>query len=113
MGFPDIKLLQPLADALEAKYKLAARLADHMRLGEAVRILESLGDYKNSQALLREILEIKAYADGEDEKLRRQRREREQAQARRAEADRRRRVRWAVVAALAAVVGWLLMRGLP
>ena len=71
----EAKLKAPsLADTLEAKYRLAARLADHMRLGEAIRILESLGDYKNSQVILQELQEMKSYADGEDERLRQQRR---------------------------------------
>lgn len=74
----------------EAQYQLATRLVDYMRLGEAIRILEALGDYKNSPALLKTAREIRDYADREDAKRREEeRRSREKRDAEVREADRK------------------------
>lgn len=39
-------------DTREAKYQLAGRLMDNIRYGEALRILETLGDYRDCRELL-------------------------------------------------------------
>ena len=99
--------IKPDPDALplgtqEAQYQLAIRLVDYMRLGEAIRILEALGDYKNSPALLKTAREIKAYTDSEETKLReeaRRSRERREATTRRAD-----RIWHILIQAVAAVV---------
>ena len=48
-------------DPREAKYQLAGRLVDNIRYGEALRILETLGDYRDSRELLAQVRALKAY----------------------------------------------------
>ena len=98
---------QATAEALAAKYDLASRLVDSMRFGEAIRILEGLGDYGNSRALLKEALELKAYSDVAEAEQREERRRR--AEARAAEdATRQRRQRCFMLAAMAGLALFFL-----
>lgn len=95
----------PLQDRREDRYQLAVRLADNMRLGEAVRLLESLGDYRDSRALLEEVRALKAYSDGVEAELKAERSRKEQARAQRSAKERRARIiAWVVVAALALLI---------
>ena len=57
-------------DPREAKYQLAGRLVDNIRYGEALRILETLGDYRDSRELLAQVRALKAYQDEEEQKIR-------------------------------------------
>lgn len=78
-------------DPREARYQLAERLVDNIRFGEAIRILESLGDYGNSPALLKQVRALKAYSDIEEDRLKDERRQRIRERAEREERARRRR----------------------
>ena len=99
------------SDPREMKYDLASRLYDNMRLGEAIRILEGLGNYKNSAAMLEEIRAIKAYTDDVDAKLKAEDRRKGAERAEREAALARRRRILTVGAALAAVIiGFILTR---
>ncbi|MBR1561088.1 MAG: hypothetical protein IJ646_12675 [Clostridia bacterium] len=97
------------ADAREAKYELASRLVDYMRLGEAIRILETLGDYKNSRALLKQIMEIKAYTDEMEEKRKAEDRRRIEERDRREAEQRKKRMLYAAAAGIAVVALFILI----
>ena len=93
----------PLASK-EAQYQLASRLVDHLRLGEAIRILEALGDYRDSPSLLIETRRLKAYADQEEAKRQAEwQRSKEERNAREREAERKRRKRLLIALAAAAL----------
>ena len=96
----------------EAQYQLAIRLVDYMRLGEAIRVLEALGDYRDSPSLLIETRRLKAYADQEEAKRQAEwQRSREERNAREREAERKRRKRLLIalaVAALAVCAMWTI-----
>ena len=110
MNEPAMDRIAPLKDPREMKYRLAVRLADNMQLGEAIRILEALGDYSDSRTLIEEYRSLKAYSDDAEEKLRDERSSHAQASARK-DAERRRRLRmvWAALA-VATVALWFIAR---
>ena len=73
MNEPATDRIAPLKDPREMKYRLAVRLADNMQLGEAIRILEALGDYSDSRTLLEEYRTLKACSDEAEARLRAER----------------------------------------
>ena len=81
----------PEIDPREAKYRLAERLVDNIRFGEAIRILETLGDYGNSRALLAQVREWKSYSDVEEDRLKAERKQKAEQRARQEERDKKRR----------------------
>ena len=93
----------------EAQYQLASRLVDYMRLGEAIRILEALGDYKNSPALLKEVRAIKDFADAAEEQQKEEARLSKLRQERLEAERRRRRLRILITAALCFAVAAVIL----
>lgn len=100
----------PLPDPREAKYRLAERLVDNIRFGEAIRILETLGDYGDSLALLKQVRALKAYQDDEESRLKAERRqqalERDMKEAR----DKKRRRVFYIAAAALCVLALALLK---
>ena len=97
----------PEPDPREAKYQLAGRLMDNIRYGEALRILETLGDYRNTRALLSEVRELQAYQEKEEKKLSEERRR--VIQAREEREAKERRIKRAVYIAAAVICAVLLI----
>ena len=96
--------IAPSNDPREMRYQLAIRLADNMRLGEALRILEVLGEYRDRPALLEEVRTLKSHSDAAEARLKEERRHKEQERARKEARERTGRlVVWAVVAVIAVV----------
>ena len=91
-----------LPDLREERYQLAIRLADNLWLGESIRVLEALGDYRDCPALLRQMRELKAYSD--DLEARRRAEDRRRAQERAQKEARERRTRRALIAAAVVIV---------
>ena len=110
MNEPATDRIAPLKDPREMKYRLAVRLADNMQLGEAIRILEALGDDSDSRALLEEYRTLKACSDEAEARLRAERSDHARRSARKdAEGRRRRLVVWAALA-VATVALWFIAR---
>ena len=100
---------EPRPDPREAKYQLAERLVDNICFGEAIRILESLGDYGNSRALLEQVRTYQAYQEEAEAKLQAERRQQAHDRAmKEAEANRRRRV-YCVLAATVCLIFFLIL----
>ena len=53
------RITDKLPDSREVQYQLAFQLANEMKLDAAIKLLEELGDYKNSRDLLNEIKMVK------------------------------------------------------
>lgn len=105
---PEARPSSPLGSD-EAQYQLAARLVDYMRLGEAIRILEQLGDYRNSAVLLKEVREIKAYSDAAEEARLQEIRRAKMAREQQAQAEARRHRRRFVLFIAAALLAFVLL----
>ena len=100
---------EPKPDPRQAKYELAERLVDNVRYGEAVRILEALGDYGDSKALLAQVRTYQAYQNEEEAKLKAERKRQAEERARK-EAQENKRWRIIYIAlAVAAVIGFLIL----
>lgn len=100
----------PLPDPRASKYQLAERLIDNIRFGEAIRILETLGDYGDSPALLAQVKALKAYQDMEESRLKAQRKQQALDRAEREARDARRRRIFYIVAAAACLVAMIVFR---
>ena len=100
----------PETDPREAKYQLAERLVDNIRYGEAIRILESLGDYGNSRTLLEQVRTYQAYQYEEEAKLKAERKRQAEARAlKEAQENKRWRIIYIALAVMA-VIGFLLLK---
>lgn len=93
-----------LPDPREAKYQLAERLVDNIRYGEALRILETLGDYRDSRALLEQVKALKAYQDVEESRLKAERRQQAAAREAQEAKDKKRRRALYIAAAVICLV---------
>jgi len=93
--------IEAAADPREEKYRLAVRLADNMRLGEAMRLLELLGDYRDCPALLEQVRAMKTYLDGVEAQLKAERSQRERDRAQREAQERR---LWRIAGVVAVVI---------
>lgn len=100
----------PETDPREAKYQLAERLVDNIRYGEAIRILESLGDYGNSRTLLEQVRVYQSYQDEAEAKLKAERRHQAEERALKEAREQKRRRAFYIACALAAVVAILVLK---
>ena len=98
------------SDLREERYQLANRLADNLWLGEAIRVLEALGDYRDSLALLSEYRAMKAYSDDVDARPKEERRRQAMERTRRENERRRRRIAIGAVTAIALAVALTFIR---
>ncbi len=102
---------RPKPDRRAQKLELAERLADNMRLGEAIRILEAMADCAESQELLARVRAMKVIADEAEAELKaEQRRQQEERRAQDARAKRREALMLSALAALGIIALWLLTR---
>lgn len=106
----DMDRSAPMPDPREAKYQLAERLVDNIRFGEAIRILEALGDYGNSRALLEQVRALKAYQDDEESRLKAERRQQAAAREMKEQRDRRRRRAFYIAVGILCLAAFVLFR---
>ena len=97
-------------DPREAKYQLAERLVDNIRYGEALRILETLGDYGNSRALLEQVRALKAYQDDEEQRLRAERRKQAAERAEREAREQKRRRAFYIAIGVACAIAFFILK---
>ena len=99
-----------MPDPREAKYQLAQRLVDNIRYGEAMRILETLGDYGGSRELLRQVRALRAYQDEEEAKLKAERRRQAAERAMKEARERKRRRAFYIAAGVICLIAFIILK---
>lgn len=97
-------------DPREAKYQLAERLVDNIRYGEAQRILETLGDYRDSRELLAQVQALKAYQDEEEQKIRAEHMQQARERALKEAQEKKRRRAVYIAVAMACLIALIVLR---